>query len=929
MRSADYLAAALRAFREGDFDGARLRIDKALAQGSGEAEGTGAGGIEVCLHVLAGRIAYVRKNYREAETCWRRALALDADHPEAWNNLGVLYRRGGRSEAAMRAFSRAEVLAPDRADIPYNIGNLHKSAGRFEEALGAYERSIELDARYTPAYNNLGTLYESRGEEERAGEVFRRGLSADTGSPYLRFNMGLIHQRHGRWEEARGEFDAALKGHPGWGPGLNGLGIALRELGRDEQAAAVFRGLLDIDPRNAGALNNLGAVYRRLNRRDEALECFQGALGEKPDHVQAALNLADCYRENREFERALEELNRQINYQPTNPDIRIRTALTLMNLGRWEEALRSLDHVLERVPDHAEALRAQADIYLAASRPRDAEAVLKRLPRGPGDADRHRRMADLIAPDRPEDALGFRKEAAAAEPGRIDDLIALGDLYRRTGEADRALEKLEEAVNLLGNRGSGEDLDTMNTVLGLYEEAATALEEGHRELFMERSAQLVSALQAAGDTSDMDSRGRDEFDFDAIPLEEDDILSLLDMEIMEPVIRINEEEETLFLEETAEPLEDSFTEIHRHETPIPPAPPPAPRPADPGAAPAPPPPADPRPAPGTPPQPPPAPGSPPPAPQPADSKAAPDPTPPPTPPADSRPALGPHLPPPPPHSRPAPGSSTSDSGGRPRPAARHPDEVPAPAAPAQGEHPSPRPSRASGETPHPDPTAQESPRHQKPGRTPARTPATARSADRVFKSRSSGKARVAGQSSNRKTAEESPSPPRHSRASEQSSEDSSEKSMHREPAEVPRNGSRDDAPAPESFSPEKLDELFKYLLELTEHSAGDARRKLITEDVPLKIAALHAHLSGEPRLRDIALRYDRRSGDRSDIELSRDRIRRSLEAFRLLSESLSAGTVKESLSGKLDKLRSEVDKTQGGTSREEKITRQAPTPTDS
>ena len=925
MRSADYLAAALRAFREGDFDGARSRIDKALAQGSGEGEGTGAGGtgaggIEVCLHVLAGRIAYVRKNYREAETCWRRALALDADHPEAWNNLGVLYRRAGRSEAAMRAFSRAEVLAPDRADIPYNIGNLHKSAGRFEEALGAYERSIELDARYTPAYNNLGTLYESRGEEERAGEVFRRGLSADTGSPYLRFNMGLIHQRHGRWEEARGEFDAALKGHPGWGPGLNGLGIALRELGRDEQAAAVFRGLLDIDPRNAGALNNLGAVYRRLNRRDEALECFQGALGEKPDHVQAALNLADCYRENREFERALEELNRQINYHPTNPDIRIRTALTLMKLGRWEEALRSLDHVLERVPDHAEALRAQADIYLAASRPRDAEAVLKRLPRGPGDADRHRRMADLIAPDRPEDALGFRKDAAAAEPGRIDDLIALGDLYRRTGEADRALEKLEGAVNLLGNRGSGEDLDTMNTVLGLYEEAATALEEGHRELFMERGAQLVSALQAAGDTSDMDSRGSDEFDFDAIPLEEDDILSLLDMEIMEPVIRINEEEETLFLEETAEPLEDSFTEIHRLETPIPPAPPFTPRPADPGAAPAHPSPADSRPAPGTPPPPPPdhfrpVPGSPPPAPQPADSKAAPDRTPPPPyPPADSRPATG--------------TPTSSDSGGRPRPATHHPDEVPAPGAPAQAEHTSTRPSRASDETPRPDRKAQESPRHQTPGRTPA----TARSADRVFKSRSSGKARVAGQ--------ESPSRPRHSRTSEKSSEDSSEKSMHREPAErtesvqspAPRNGSGDDAPAPEPFSPEKLDELFKYLLELTEHSAGDARRKLITEDVPLKIAALHAHLSGEPRLRDIALRYDRRSGDRSDIELSRDRIRRSLEAFRLLSESLSAGTVKESLSGKLDKLRSEMDKTQktqGGTSREEKITRQAPDPTDS
>ena len=140
-------------------------------------------------------------------------------------------------------------------------------------------------------------------------------------------------------------------------------------------------------------------------------------------------------------------------------------------------------------------------------------------------------------------------------------------------------------------------------------------------------------------------------------------------------------------------------------------------------------------------------------------------------------------------------------------------------------------------------------------------------------------------------------------------------------SQAPRNGSREHAPAPESLSPEKLGELFKYLLELIEHSAGEARRKLIAEDVPLKIAALHARLSGEPRLRDIARRYDRRTGDRPDLELSRDRIRQSLEAFRLLSESLSAGAVKESLSGKLDKLRSELDKTPGGTSSEEKITR--------
>ena len=47
----------------------------------------------------------------------------------------------------------------------------------------------------------------------------------------------------------------------------------------------------------------------------------------------------------------------------------------------------------------------------------------------------------------------------------------------------------------------------------------------------------------------------------AIPLEEEDAVSLLDINAMEPVIRINEEEDTLFLEEDNEDLSDVYTEM--------------------------------------------------------------------------------------------------------------------------------------------------------------------------------------------------------------------------------------------------------------------------------------------------------------------------------------------------------------------------------
>ncbi|OQY32319.1 MAG: hypothetical protein B6241_11450 [Spirochaetaceae bacterium 4572_59] len=46
-----------------------------------------------------------------------------------------------------------------------------------------------------------------------------------------------------------------------------------------------------------------------------------------------------------------------------------------------------------------------------------------------------------------------------------------------------------------------------------------------------------------------------------IPIEEEDAISLLDISAMEPVIRINEEDDTLILEEETEDLTEQFVEL--------------------------------------------------------------------------------------------------------------------------------------------------------------------------------------------------------------------------------------------------------------------------------------------------------------------------------------------------------------------------------
>ncbi len=70
-------------------------------------------------------IAYSRTgNTRKAEYNFSRALRLDAGHAVANNELGLLYRKTGRFNAAKSAYMNALVAHPDYLPVRKNLGIL-------------------------------------------------------------------------------------------------------------------------------------------------------------------------------------------------------------------------------------------------------------------------------------------------------------------------------------------------------------------------------------------------------------------------------------------------------------------------------------------------------------------------------------------------------------------------------------------------------------------------------------------------------------------------------------------------------------------------------------------------------------------------------------------------------------------------------------
>ena len=75
-------------------------------------------------------------------------------------NLGILYRRNDRPDAAMAALTRAISICETCAPAYNELGILRRQQGRFDDAESAYLKSIEIDPDYALAFLNLGVLYD-------------------------------------------------------------------------------------------------------------------------------------------------------------------------------------------------------------------------------------------------------------------------------------------------------------------------------------------------------------------------------------------------------------------------------------------------------------------------------------------------------------------------------------------------------------------------------------------------------------------------------------------------------------------------------------------------------------------------------------------------------------------------------------------------
>ncbi|MDO8476469.1 MAG: tetratricopeptide repeat protein [Candidatus Rokubacteria bacterium] len=194
--------------------------------------------------------------WRDSDSLWERAVALDADCVVCANNLAAAIVR--RREPSPAMIDRAE---------------------------GLVRHAIELRADHFTSYDTLGAILTNRGRTAQAEEAFRQALSLAPNQAAPAANLGALLARQGRYAEAVPWLRKAAAAQPAF-PGLrSNLGYALRnhgiELarqGRLDEAVSLLAEASRILTQDPDTHRNLGQALMERGRGAEAVPVLERAL---------------------------------------------------------------------------------------------------------------------------------------------------------------------------------------------------------------------------------------------------------------------------------------------------------------------------------------------------------------------------------------------------------------------------------------------------------------------------------------------------------------------------------------------------------------------------------------------------------------------------------------------------------------------------
>ena len=228
----------------------------------------------------------------EAETLYRRVLALEPGNTEALHNLGVVGLQSGHPAAAADLFRQTLESDPGYTDAYCNLGLALRAQGFLDDAAEAYGHAIDAAPDMAEAHSNLGVVFKEKGELDAAADCYRRAIRIAPDLADAHCNLGILLHEQGALEEAAESLENALEAAPVNPIVEANLGAVMAGLERHEDAERLLKKALQRMPQDPDILFNIGRAAFAGGQLDRAVKFYRLAIKFAPEFAAAHHSLA-------------------------------------------------------------------------------------------------------------------------------------------------------------------------------------------------------------------------------------------------------------------------------------------------------------------------------------------------------------------------------------------------------------------------------------------------------------------------------------------------------------------------------------------------------------------------------------------------------------------------------------------------------------
>lgn len=383
-------------------------------------------------------------------------LILGSDPDDSYFLYGLVFLQTKRYDLAVTAFRRGLGYNPSNAQIPPRLAEGLFRAGQAEEALVTLDAFIKRQPQAREGYDLLGEILAKLGREKELLPRLEAAAKADSKNIALQFNLATAYERAGRAAEAKALYQKLLAVQPD-PQGYSALASLLLSEKNYEELLRTL-GAAVTKPNGYPAVKpQIDAIIADASVAQNVLERGKKLLANDPPTLDRGGQavLVQIANRTKNTDTLIELLRLAFRRDSSNPEAYRELAFGLVEAGKYDEALKTLDEMMVKFPRSRTAglIAALGEVRLLAGKTELAlEAGREALKLEPNNPDVTRSVCLLFhKAGKSDEAIEMARDLLKRDSANADLHRLLGVILMQAGKEDDAVRHFKGLLEQFAN----------------------------------------------------------------------------------------------------------------------------------------------------------------------------------------------------------------------------------------------------------------------------------------------------------------------------------------------------------------------------------------------------------------------------------------------------------------------------------------------